>query len=79
MARDALNNAYPDAHDRVIAAMHDLLTVKSVAAMTGRHIVELVTSPTHVVMSENVESVTSTGDVPAQQGEIRSAAAPLLT
>ena len=29
------------------------------------HIVELVVSPTHVVMSVKVESVTKTGEVPA--------------
>ncbi len=47
---------------------HGEHTVKLVAAMTGRHMVELVVSPTQVVMSEKVESVTSTGEVPAGAG-----------
>ncbi len=41
-----------------------LLTVKSVEAIAGKHMVDPVTSPTQVVMSVKVEPVTSTGEVP---------------
>ena len=43
-----------------------LLTVKSVAARAGKHMVDPVTSPTQVLILLNVESVTRTGVVPAQ-------------
>lgn len=42
------------------------------------HIVELVVSPTHVVMSVNVESVTNTGEVPAHERPPRSQCSALL-
>lgn len=42
-----------------------------VLAMAGRHIVEFVTSPTHVWMFVKVESITSAGEVPAQAQQSR--------